>query len=214
MNGHSWTKRQLEGRHIGYQPLDNGLAAVDDGRALQALCDSLSAQAIERFVRRWLKVLPSPLTDAHGDADYRYELSILQLEISCTEVFDRPLHGRQFFESVITDQLDLGRPEKLQLIFGHPILRHRAAAFRTRVFGAGANPSLHVEHRATSVKQYWKLGRALRTETTINDAERRAGSEQFVVPGRFPFSLTIGLSRTKGKPCLPGPPLLHPSWRP
>lgn len=170
LNGHSWTKRQLEGRHIGYQPLDNGLAAVDDGRALQELCDSLSAADIERFVRRWLKVLPSPLTDADRDVGYRYELSILQLEVSCTEVFDRPLHGRQFFESVITDQLDLGRPEKLQLIFGHRILRRRAAAFRTRVFGAGANPSLHVEHRSTSVKQYWKLGRALRTETTINDA--------------------------------------------
>lgn len=170
LNGHSWAKRQLEGRHIGYQPLDNGLAAVASGRALQELCDSLSAADIERFVRRWLGRLPSPLTPADAEAGYRYELSILQLEISCTEVFDRPLHGRQFFESVISDQLDLGRPEKLQLIFGHRILRRRSAAFRTRVFGAGANPSLHVEHRATSVKQYWKLDRALRTETTINDA--------------------------------------------
>jgi hypothetical protein len=170
LNGHSWAKRQLEGRHIGYQPLDNGLAAVDDGRALQAICDSLSAADIERFVRRWLGILPGPFTAADADAGYRYELSVLQLEVSCTEVFDRPLHGRQFFEQVISDQLDLGRPEKLQLIFGHRILRDRAAPFRTRVFGAGANPSLHVEHRATTIKQYWKLDRALRTETTINDA--------------------------------------------
>ena len=169
-DGHSWAKRQLEGRHIGYQPLDNGLAAVDDGRALQAICDGFSAAAIERFVRRWLARLPSPFTPADAEAGYRYELSILQLEVSCTEVFDRPLHGRQFFEQVISDQLDLGRPEKLQLIFGHRILRDRAAPFRTRVFGAGANPSLHVEHRHTTVKQYWKLDRALRTETTINDA--------------------------------------------
>ncbi len=169
-NGHCWTRRQLEGRHIGYQPLDNGFAAVDSGRALQEICDSLSGADIERFVRRWLTRLPSPFTSADAEAGYRYELSILQLEVSCTEVFDRPLHGRQFFESVITDQLDLGRPEKLQLIFGHRILRCRAAAFRTRVFGSGANPSLHVEHRSTSVKQYWKLERALRTETTINDA--------------------------------------------
>jgi hypothetical protein len=170
LNGHSWAKRQLEGRHIGYQPLDNGFAGVDSGRALQDACDSLSAAAIERFVRRWLARLPSPFTAADHEAGYRYEISILQLEISCTEVFDRPLHGRQFFESVITDQLDLGRPEKLQLIFGHRILRNRSASFRTRVFGAGANPSLHVEHRSTTVKQYWKLERALRTETTINDA--------------------------------------------
>lgn len=170
LNGHGWARRRLEDRHLGYQPLDNGFAAVDDGRVLQEACDSLSAAAIERFVRRWLARLPSPFTEADGEAGYRYELSILQLEVSCTEVFDRPLHGRAFFESVITDQLDLGRPEKLQLLFEHRILRNRAAPFRTRVFGAGAQPSLQVEHRRTKIKQYWKLERALRTETTINDA--------------------------------------------
>ena len=170
LNGHSWARRQLEGRHLGYQPLDNGFARVDDGRALQEICDSFSAAVIERFVRRWLARLPSPFTAADADAGYRYELSIMQLEVSCTEVFDRPLHGRAFFEQVITDQLDLGRPEKLQLLFEHRILRNRAAPFRTRVFGPGAQPSLHIEHRRTAIRQYWKLDRALRTETVMNDA--------------------------------------------
>jgi hypothetical protein len=169
-NGHSWARRRLAGRHIGYQSLDNGFAAVDDRRALQAACDGFAAAAIERFVRRWLARLPGPFTPADAAAGYRYELSVLQLEVSCTEVFDRPLHGRQFFESVIADQLDLGRPEKLQLLFEHRILRNRHAPFRTRVFGAGAQPSLEVEHRHTRIKQYWKLDRALRTETVINDA--------------------------------------------
>ena len=72
LNGHSWAKRQLEGRHIGYQPLDNGFAAVTSGPALQEVCDSLSAAAIERFVRRWLAILPSPLSPADGAAGYRY----------------------------------------------------------------------------------------------------------------------------------------------
>ncbi len=170
LNGHSWARRQLEDRHLGYQSLDNGFAAVEDGRVLQEVCDGLSAAAIERFVRRWLARLPSPFTPEDAEAGYRYELSILQLEVSCTEVFDRPSHGRAFFEQVITDQLDLGRPERLQLLFEHRILRNRSAPFRTRVFGAGAQPSLQVEHRRTKVKQYWKLDRALRTETTINDA--------------------------------------------
>ena len=208
LNGHSWAKRQLEGRHIGYQPLDNGFAAVASGRALQAVCDSLSAAAIERFVRRWLQVLPSPLTAADEAAGYRYELSVLQAEISCTEVFDRPLHGRQFFESVISDQLDLGRPEKLQLIFGHRILRRRGATFRTRVFGSGANPSLHVEHRSTKVKQYWKLDRALRTETTINDTydfgigRRLANLPALVETGRAINRRLIELERTAQR-CTP-----------
>jgi len=84
------------------------------------------------FVRRWLRRLPSPFTDADRAAGCRCELSVLQAEINCTEVFDSPLHGPAFFESVISDQLDLGRPEKLQLVFGR-VLRRRDARFRTRV---------------------------------------------------------------------------------
>jgi hypothetical protein len=34
----------------------------------------------------------------------------------------------------------------------------------------GVHPSLHVEYKRCGVKQYFKEGRALRTETTINDA--------------------------------------------
>lgn len=142
---------------------------------LAKLCDSLSAADIERFVRRWLARLPPPFTSADAAAGYRYELSVLQLEVGCTGVFDRPSHGRAFFEQVITDQLDLGRPEQLQLLLEHRILRNRTAPFRTRVFGAGAQSSLHVEHRHTKIKQYWKLERALRTETTISHAYALAG---------------------------------------
>ncbi len=41
--------------------------------------------------------------------------------------------------------------------------------FRTRVITAGVTPSLHVDYKHTTIKQYHKEGRALRTETTIND---------------------------------------------
>ena len=34
---------------------------------------------------------------------------------------------------------------------------------------AGVTPSLHIDYKHATVKQYHKEGRALRTETTIND---------------------------------------------
>jgi len=37
---------------------------------------------------------------------------------SLTEVLDRPLTARIFFEEVIRENLDLGRPDQVQLIFG------------------------------------------------------------------------------------------------
>jgi len=81
---------------------------------------------------------------------YRHELSILQMEVSRTEVFDRPLAGRQFFEEVIRENLDLGRPDRVQLIFGRRITRRTPGTFRTRVLTAGVAPALRVNYRSSS----------------------------------------------------------------
>jgi hypothetical protein len=166
-----WVKRRLARRGIAFTPLDNGIATVDNPVALQRTCDRLAAANVQRYFDRWCYRLPSPFTAKDRRAGYAHTLSILQLEISRTEVFDRPLRGRQFFEAVIHDHLDLGRPEKLQLLFHRRLPRRRGEGpFRTRVFCADVDPSLHVSHRRTRIRQYWKCDRALRTETTINDA--------------------------------------------
>jgi len=81
--------------------------------------------------------------------------------------------GRVFFEQVIRDNLDVGRPDKVSLIFDRR-LRHTGprptpSRFRTRVITVGVTPSRHVDYKHTTIKQYHKEGRALRTETTINN---------------------------------------------
>ncbi len=78
--------------------------------------------------------------------------------------------GRLFFEQVIRDNLDLGRPDRVQLVFGRRITRQTPGRFRTRLITNGVIPTLYIDYKHTSVKQYHKEGRALRTETTINDA--------------------------------------------
>src|SRR5262249_55814436 len=85
-------------------------------------------------------------------------------------VLDRPLTGRVFFEEVIRENLDLGRPDQVQLIFGRRVTTQTPGRFRTRVLTEGVTPSLHIDYKRCRIKQYHKEGRALRTETTINDA--------------------------------------------
>ena len=80
INGNEWAKRQAAKAGIGFEPLDNGFAAVDDVAALQAICDSLGPAHIEALLRKWLRILPSPFTAGDEDAGYRYELSVLQAE--------------------------------------------------------------------------------------------------------------------------------------
>lgn len=170
INGHEYVKRQLEKRGIPFEPLDNGIQSCGDPRRLQRLCDGLSAKKIDALVRKWLRRLPHPFSREDRGAGYRYAVSILQSEFSLTQVLDRPATGRVFFEQVIRDNLDLGRPDQVQLIFARRVTRKTPGRFRTRVITNGVIPSLHIDYKHSRIKQYHKEGQALRTETTINDA--------------------------------------------
>ncbi len=169
VNGHEWAKRRLAARRIRFEALDNGFLSCDDPQTLQKICESFSADHVDAFFRRWLARLPHPFAREERRAGYRYQLSILQLEVSLTQVFDRPIHGREFFEEVIRDNLDLGRPDRVQLLFERRITRRTPGRFRTRVLTDGVQPSIRFDYKRTNVKQYFKLGRALRTETTFHD---------------------------------------------
>ncbi|MGH2651348.1 MAG: hypothetical protein ACRDHK_09075, partial [Actinomycetota bacterium] len=173
INGNEWAKRQAAKAGIAFEALDNGFAACDDPRRLQRICDRLGPTHIDRLLRKWLAVLPHPFTGADRRAGYRYDLSILQAEFSLTQVLDRPLSGRVFFEEVVRENVDVGRPDRVSLVFDRRIFSGRKiqtpGRFRTRVFTDGVTPSLHIEYKASRIKQYHKESRALRTETTIND---------------------------------------------
>jgi hypothetical protein len=173
INGNEYAKRQAARAGIGFVPLDNAFAAVDDVAAVQAICDGLDEGKITALAARLLAFLPYPFTAADTEAGYRYELSVLQAEFSVTQTLDAPVTGRIFFDQVIRDNLDLGRPDRVSLIFDRRIVaRGRRATpgrFRTRVITDGVTPSLHIDYKNSKIKQYHKLGRALRTETTIND---------------------------------------------
>ncbi len=169
INGHEYLKRQLSKRGIRYESLDNGILHCSDPEAMQQLADSLDADRIDALLRKWLARLPHPFAARDRRQGIRYDLSILQAEFALTQVFDRPLQGRVFFEEVMRENLDMGRPEHVQLIFDRRITRRTPSAYRTRVITSGVTPSLHVDYKHSRIKQYYKEGRALRTETVIND---------------------------------------------
>jgi len=171
LNGHEYAKRQLAQEGIAFEALDNGILKCADPKRVQTICNGLSAAKIDALLRKWLRLLPHPFTAADRKAGYRYDISILQAEFSTTQVLDRPVHGRLFFEQVIRENLDLGRPEEIKLIFNRRIPRRRRTRerFCTRVVTHGVTPSLNVYYKNARIKQYHKENRALRTETTINN---------------------------------------------
>ncbi len=169
LNGNEWAKCQAAQRGIAFKALDNGFAACEDPAALADICASLSAGDVQAFFDRWHGALPSPLTAEDRARGYRHELAFRQAEISDTRMFDRPDAGRAWFERTLPDQLILGRPDQVAVVFGRRVSSRTPGRFHTKVINRGVEPSIQVHYRASKVKQYFKEGRALRTETTVND---------------------------------------------
>ena len=153
LNGHEYCKRQLEKEGIEYQPLENGVLSCANPQRLQEICDGLTADKIQRLWNKWQARLPQPFTNDDRRAGFDYEVFLQQVEFSRTQVFDRPLSGRLFFEQMLRDNLDLGRPDKLQLIFDKQIPRTTKTQFRTRLITEHVIPSLWLDDKSSSIKR-------------------------------------------------------------
>lgn len=169
LNGHEWAKRQMDKVGIAYEALDNGFLSCADPVALQKRCDHLGSGAVRDFFWRWYGRLPSPFSTKDVEAGYVYESAFRQFEVSDTVIFDRPQAGRAWFEGVIRDHLDIGRPDQVVLIFQRRINRCTPGTFRTRVITKGVEPILTCYYKSSRLKQYFKEGRGLRTEMVICD---------------------------------------------
>jgi len=193
LNGHEWVKQHLRREQIAFASLDNGFLSCADPVRLQAICDALGPDDLQSFFDRWSHRLPWPLTGADRAAGYEHRLTLWQLEVSLTQVFDRPVQGRHFFEQVIRENLDLGRPTRVSLLFPTKLTRRTPApprGYRTRVITSGVNPSLHISYKHSDLKQYFKEERALRTELTINNPR------DFFVPkaiDQLPYLRNLGI---------------------
>ena len=171
VNGHEWAKRQAIKAGIAFTELSNGFAATSDADGLQAICDRLQPGTIEVFFARWMARLPVPLTPADQAAGFWWELTMRQVEVSRTLVFAAPRHTRAFFEALVADNLDLGRPERTEIIFKRsPRGAKAGGVFKTAIDRHATAVTLNIFYKHSRIKQYMKDGRALRIETVINDA--------------------------------------------
>jgi hypothetical protein len=168
VNGHEWAKRQAIHAGMRFAELSNGFAAIDDPTALQAICDRLGPGTITVFFQRWLARLPLPLGATDRAAGYWWELSMAQIEVSRTIVFTQPRYARGFFEALVADNLDLGRPDTLEILFDRQIRSVTASEFKTKLVTRGTEVTINTFYKHSRLKQYLKDGRALRIETVVN----------------------------------------------
>jgi hypothetical protein len=145
---------------------------------LQAICNAFGAEHVQSFFDHWITQIPTPLTSEDRAAGYWWELSRRQVETSRTLVLDDPRRARSFFEALVQDNIGIGRPEEVSMVFAWQLRRPTQHRYQTRIFSTGTEVRIDFRYKHSRVKQYLKNGRALRIETVINkpddlDVKRR-----------------------------------------
>jgi hypothetical protein len=181
VNGHEWAKRQALAAGLPFTELSNGFASCPDPAALQDICDRFGPGHVQAWFEKWMAVLPLPLTAADRKGGFWWELSMRQVETSRTLVFDQDVHARAFFESLLCENMDLGRPENAELLFRRGETRGFPSGpppggFKTKIDQRCELVTMNVFYKSSRVKQYLKDGTALRIETVINSPKLTRGS--------------------------------------
>src|SRR5579859_7339195 len=171
VNGHEWAKRQATAAGLAFTELANGFATCADAARLQAICDRLSPAKLQAFFNYWITRIPCPFTRADRQAGYWWQLSMRQVEVSRTLVLDAPRRARAFFEALVADNIGIGRPAVVSMLFARRVQRNTQSLFRTRIFTEGTQVRLDFAYKHCRVKLYLKEGRALRIETVVNDPD-------------------------------------------
>jgi hypothetical protein len=175
-NGHEWAKRQATKAGVSFTALANGFATCDQPDILQTICDRFGPADLARLFDRWMSFIPTPLGETDRAGGYWWELSMRQIEVSRTLVFDAPRHVRSFAEALVRDNLGIGRPDEVQLIFKGRIERRgrppkTPPTYKTKVVTRGTDVAVNIFYKHSRIKQYLKEGRAWRIETVINSPD-------------------------------------------
>src|SRR6266516_1969514 len=98
-----------------------------------------------------------------------WQLSMRQVEVSRTLVFDDPRRVRTVFEQLLAGNMNLGRPEHAEIIFAARVTRKTPGTFSTRLLNRADQVTVNLSFKHSRIKIYLKEDRALRIETVIND---------------------------------------------
>ena len=168
VNGHEWAKRQAARAGTRFTELANGFATCADPAAPPGHLRPLRPRPTSRpSSTAGPESSPPPSPRPTESAGYFWELSMRQVEVSRTLVFDDPRRARGFFESLVPDNVGIGRPDEVHAVFARQG-KTTKEPFRTRVFSPGTEVKIDFSYKHSRVKQYLKEGRALRIETVIN----------------------------------------------
>ena len=169
VNGHEWAKQQARKVGLGFTELSNGFAACRRSRPCcrgsATRCSPAPSRCSSSGGCTGCRCRSAPPTSRPGTGGSARWPRSRSPAPSCSPP---PRHARAFFDALVTDNLDLGRPDTLEIIFDRQVRSSTEGEFRTNVITRGTEVTINAFYKHSRIKQYLKDGRALRVETVVN----------------------------------------------
>ena len=119
-----------------------------------------------------VRVLGWPALLVRSDAAKDAEILVRQVEVSRTLVFSAPRHARAFFEALVADNIDIGRPERAEIVFKRsPRGAKAGGVFKTAIDRHAALVTLNIFYKHSRIKQSSKTAARCASRPSSNSAQ-------------------------------------------
>jgi hypothetical protein len=169
LNQHEHLARQLEEEGISFRKAANAFLSCSEPERLQQLADGFTPADLEVPIQCWLRELVPfyASRDPNRISEYVYRLFDSQVEYCTNLVFSQRAALDGMAERLLDLNRSIGRPDKLSTVFGYRITRAYRGGLKTQIADHHlGNPVIRSEYKDSSIKQYVRDHRLLRTEAT------------------------------------------------
>ena len=182
LNQHYWLAQKMQQAGIRFCQTGNAFRRCGDPAALQEIADSLTAKDLLRCGHKWLKrLIPffrASERRAHG---CWHQLFFAQVEYCDNLIFRRRAALDQLGDRLLDANRNLGRPDKLTVIFGRRISKHYPGKLQTEIEDLHlGNPVMRSYYKNGFAKHYVRDHDVLRFEAASNDVKGDYGINKAV----------------------------------
>jgi hypothetical protein len=182
LNQHYWLAQRLQEAGIGFTQTQNAFRRCQDPDVLQQLADSLSGHDLITCGNKWVsRLVPFFTAQERRQGGCWHRLFFAQVEYCDNLIFYRRAALDRLGERLLDTNRDIGKPNKLTVIFGRRINRRYHGKLQTEIEDLHlGNPVMRSYYKNGFAKHYVRDHDVLRFETASNDVKTDYGINKAV----------------------------------
>jgi len=182
LNQHYWLAHKMKQAGIRFTQSGNAFRRCSDPAALQEIADSLTAKDLLHCGHKWLKrLIPFFRASERREHGCWHQLFFAQVEFCENLIFRRRAGLDRLGDRLLDANRNLGRPDKLTVIFGRRINKQYRGKLQTEIEDLHlGNPVMRSYYKNGFAKHYVRDHDVLRFETASNDVKGDYGINKAV----------------------------------